>query len=318
MFRTILLPLDGSNLAESAVASTNTLAKAFDARLLLLRVLEKTAQNGCSQPTDPLDWRMCKVEAKSYLDNLVALFHQEGTEAEAMLLDGDPAQHIVKLVSERNIGLVVLSSHGHSGLTSWNHGSVIRKVIARSQSSVMIVRAYREREESGISAFYRRILVPLDGSKRAECVLQPAAALARFCGGQLLLVHVAAPPEMPRLKVPTQEDLQLAARIVERNQEEMEKLLEQLKSRLRVSCETRILSGDHVAATLHEFAREEKIDLVALSAHGYSGKAKWPYGSIASTFIEYGFTPLLIVQDLPPGSVEPTEAETVARERAGH
>ncbi len=317
MFKSILLPLDGSSLAECALSCSAGLAGAFDARLTLLRVLEKPYQNGCSQPVDPLDWRMCKVEAKSYLERLVSRFQEGGSRAEAVLLDGHPAEHIVKLVSERGFDLVVLSSHGQSGLSSWNHGSVIRKVIARAQASVMIVRAYRETAREGDSTTYKRIVVPLDGSRRAECALSPAVALARFYGGQLLLVHVAARPEMPRVKLPTQEDIDLANRIVEHNQEEMARIFEQLQARLSANVRTRIVPGDHVAATLHELVKQEEADLVILSAHGYSGKTKWPYGSVATTFVEYGVTPLLVVQDLQPGTVEPSEAETVARERQG-
>ncbi len=123
---------------------------------------------------------------------------------------------------------------------------------------------------------------------------------------------------MARAKPPTQEDINLAARIVERNQEEMTKLLEQLQARLDVSARTIVLTDDHVATARHNLAKQEKVDLVVLSAHGYSGKTKWPYGSVATTFIEYGVTHLLVVQDLPPGTIEPSEAETVARERKGH
>ena len=318
MFKHILVPLDGSTLAECAVSYAAAFAKAFDARVTLLRVLETPYQNGCSQPVDPLDWRMCKVETKSYLDRLVSQFQQSGSEAESVLLEGDPAQHIVELVRERGADLVIVSSHGQSGLSRWNHGSVIRKVIARAHTSVMIVRAYKEIAEESQPLRYKRIIVPLDGSKRAECVISPAAALARFHGSQLVFVHVTARPEMPRTKLPTQEDLELANRIVERNQEEMTKLLEQLKSRLNVNVDIRVVANDNVAARLHELVKEEEADLVILSAHGYSGKTKWPYGSVATTFIEYGVTPLLVVQDLPPGAVEPSEAEIAAREKKGH
>jgi nucleotide-binding universal stress UspA family protein len=318
MFKNILLPLDGSTLAECTVSYAAALAKAFDGRVTLLRVLEKPYQNGCSQPVDPLDWRMCKVEAKSYLDRLVSQFQESGSEAESVLLDGDPAQHIVKLVTDRGLDLVVLSSHGQSGLSSWNHGSVIRKVIARVAASVMIVRAYKETASEAGAPVYKRIMVPLDGSKRAECVLPAAVALARSCGGQLLLVHAVARPEMPRLKPPTQEDTDLADRILQRNQEEMTKIFEQLQARLNVNTRVLVVAHDHVAAKLHELAKQEEADLVIMSAHGYSGKTKWPYGSVATTFIEYGVTPLLMVQDLPAGAVEPSEAEIAAKERKGH
>jgi nucleotide-binding universal stress UspA family protein len=82
--------------------------------------------------------------------------------------------------------------------------------------------------------------------------------------------------------------------------------------------EIRLLVTDNIAASLHGVVEDEEVDLVALSAHGYSGRAKWPYGSVALNFIAYGTTPLLIVQDLSRDELEDTEAELAARERKGH
>jgi nucleotide-binding universal stress UspA family protein len=69
---------------------------------------------------------------------------------------------------------------------------------------------------------------------------------------------------------------------------------------------------------LHEVVDREDADLVVMAAHGYSGRARWPYGSIALNFIAYGSKPLLMIQDVPPEEVALTEAERAARERAGH
>jgi nucleotide-binding universal stress UspA family protein len=71
-------------------------------------------------------------------------------------------------------------------------------------------------------------------------------------------------------------------------------------------------------ATLHELVAVEDVDLVVLSAHGYSCKTKWPYGSVTASFIDYGTTPLLVVQDLSTGVIEHTQAETTTREHKGH
>ena len=318
MFKHILVPLDGSTLAEYAVSYAAAFAKAFDASITLLRVLEPAYQNGCSQPVDPLDWRMCKVEAKSYLDRIASQLQQSGSPAEAILLDGDPAQHIVEMANGRSVDLVVVSSHGQGGLSGWNHGSVIGKVISRAKTSIMIVRSYKETARQSHPIAYKRIVAPLDGSRRAECVLSPAAELARFYGGRLIFAHVIARPEMPRTNPPAQEDVELANHLVERNQEEMSKIFEHLKTRLNVDVSVRIAVDDHVAPRLHELVKAEEADLVILSAHGYSGATKWPYGSVTTTFIEYGVTPLLVLQDLPAHAVEPSEAEIVSREQKGH
>jgi len=123
-------------------------------------------------------------------------------------------------------------------------------------------------------------------------------------------------PEMPRRTPPTDGDVELADRIVERNRAEAIQYLDQLRSRLSGDIQARVLVSDHIAATLHELVDQEKIDLVLLTAHGYSAQTRWPYGSVVSGFITYGTTSLLIVQDLPQDKIEPTWAE-VAAERNG-
>ena len=70
--------------------------------------------------------------------------------------------------------------------------------------------------------------------------------------------------------------------------------------------------------SLHELVEREKADLVVLSGHGYSGRMEWPYGGVANSFVQYGTTPLLIVQDLSPEEIELTEAEAAIREIKGH
>jgi len=59
-------------------------------------------------------------------------------------------------------------------------------------------------------------------------------------------------------------------------------------------------------------------DLVILAAHGHSSDSRWPYGSVATSFIAYGNTAILIIQDLPHNQIKSTQAELVARETKGH
>jgi nucleotide-binding universal stress UspA family protein len=85
-----------------------------------------------------------------------------------------------------------------------------------------------------------------------------------------------------------------------------------------MGAEIRLLTAPGVAVALHDLAEQEKVDLVMLSAHGYSGGSRWPYGSVTTSFIAYGSGPLLIVQDLSPEEVERSLAERGVREVGGH
>lgn len=318
MFSHILVPLDGSPLAECVLPHTVAIAKAFDARSTLLRVLERSTTTGRLKSVDPLEWQMVKAELNAYLHGVTTRLQEVGIKAENTLLEGQAAESVVQFVRSHDVKLIILSSHGRSGLSGWNVSGVVQKIILRAYVPTMIVRAYRPtlKELSGLR--YRRLLVPLDGSQRAECVLPLAATLARHHESQLVLAHVVPRPEMPRRAPPTQEDINLANQVTERNRQEATRYLEQLKTRLPLEAQIILKDSDNVVASLHELVEREEIDLVLLSAHGYSGGAKWPYGSVTISFIAYGTTPLLILQDLPPDEVEPTLAEVAARERKGH
>lgn len=317
MFDRILVPLDGSSLAECVLPHVIALAQAFESQVTLLRVLERTAAGQVSS-VDPVGWHLRKAEAESYLDGEAARLQKAGLRTERALLEGQAAERIIEFARDRSIDLLILSSHGQSGLSGWNISSIVQKIILRAYVPVMIVRAYQPVSGDLTGARYRRVLVPLDCSRRAECVLSIAATQARFHKAELLVVHVVSSPQMPCWAPPTQEDIELASRIIERNRVEASKYLGQLQTRLDVDLQTRVLVSDHVSATLHELVEQENVDLVVLSAHGHSGGTKWPYGSVVVNFIGYGTTPLLIVQDLTPDEVERTEAERAVREHKGH
>lgn len=310
MLEQILLPLDGSTLAECVLPHAVTIARVTQARLILLRVVEP-APDEESSTTDPLHWHLRKAESLAYLDEVSKRLRALELDVEAVQLEGHAAERIVGYARDQASDLIVLSSHGKSGLSPWNVSSLVQKVILRANRSVMIIRAYEMNTPDLESVAYRRVLVPMDGSRRAEHVLPIASALA--AEGELLLASVVTRPEMPRRTPLSAEDTELAEKIVTRNREEAEKYLEQLKSWLGQAASTRLLVAESAVTALHRLAQEEHVDLVALSAHGYSGDVHRPYGSLVTSFIIYGSTPLLIIQDLPADLIEATQAETVTR-----
>jgi nucleotide-binding universal stress UspA family protein len=306
------MPLDGSTLAECVLPHAVTLARATNAEVVLAHVVELPAEQEPAA-TDPLHWHLIKAEMKAYLDEICKRLRRLDLRVEEVQLEGPAAERIVEYARDNEIDLILLSSHGRSGLTGWNVSSVVQKVILRVNRSVMIIRAYEAGEHELDSLSYERILVPLDGSRRAEYVLPAVASLARYRNGELLLATAIARPEMPRRSPLSTADAELADRVVERNREEAEKYLEQLASWFTTEkVESRLLVGDSAVTLLHRLAVEEGVDLVALSAHGYSGDVHRPYGSLVTSFIVYGSTPLLIIQDLPANLIESTQAEMVS------
>jgi nucleotide-binding universal stress UspA family protein len=318
MFAHLAVPLDGSSLAECVLPHVVTFAQAFNARVTLLQVLNNGCNDGSRGIVDPVAWEMQKAEAAAYLGATAQALEAANLLVDCQLLEGEPARSIVDFAGSAGADLIILSSHGQSGLSFWNVSSVVSKVIRRSTVATLVVRAYQPVTSTLHGQCYRRILVPLDGSQRAECVVPAVTPLARTCEALVLLSHVVYKPEMPHRYPLTQDDLELTAKFVERNQEVAAKYLKQLQSYGFDNADTRLILGENVIEGLHSMVEVEGVDLVVLSAHGYSGNPRRRYGSVTTDFIEYDSAPLLVVQDLAPEELQPIEAKIVAREGQGH
>src|SRR5258707_10425369 len=109
MIRHVLVPLDGSAVAESVIPHTVAIASAFDARLTLLQVVE---QAGASQSVDPLDWHITKTAASSYLERIERRLREDGLVAEKVLLEGQVAPQIVDFAREHDVDLLAMCTHG--------------------------------------------------------------------------------------------------------------------------------------------------------------------------------------------------------------
>jgi nucleotide-binding universal stress UspA family protein len=313
MIHHILVPLDGSALAECVLPHTLAIAQAFGAQVTLLHVLEPTQIPGQPRTVDPVYWHIRKAESDAYLDFIATRLQATGLQAQHAVLEGQPAERVIEYARDNGVDLVILSSHGRSGLSGWNVSSVVQKIILRIYRPILLVRAYQPVTTSLAGLRYQRLLAPLDGSQRAEWVLPLASNLALTHKARLLLAHVIHKPEMPRHAPLTPEEVELVNRLTERNRAEAVKYLDQLRARLPGDVETRLMAGDNVPVTLHDLAEQEKVDLVVLNAHGYSGETRWPYGSTVTSFIAYGSTPLLIVQDVLPEDMGATPAEVAAQ-----
>ena len=305
MFDTILVPLDGSQMADCVLPHVAAIAGPFNAEVTLLRVLEKNQTIPSAQLFDLLNWQINKTRSTLYLEKIKLLFQESGIRTQALVLEGLVAEGIAGYAQQQAMKLIVLSSHGRSGLTKWGISSITQKIILIAQTSLLIIRAHQygpRADKLSTAPLYKRILVPLDGSQRAENALPIITQLAQFHKSQVHLVHVVETPEMARQMPLAPEDVELATRVVDRNRKEAEQYLENLKSRSYlkdIDVRTHLITSENATVALHQLEEQEQIDIVTFNAHGYSGNHQWPYGSMVNHFILYGKAPLLIVQDLP-------------------
>lgn len=318
MIKHILVPLDGSSLAECVLPHAVAIGQATGAEVTLLQALERGRDQVQSRAVDPLDWHMVKSEAGSYLGEVESRLQEVGLEASRVIVEGRAAERIIDYIHQENVDLIILSSHGESGLSKWNISSVVQKVLLGSYTTTMIVRAFQP-EVGGLDGLsYDRVLIPLDGSQRAEYILPWATNMSNFHHFTMYLAHVVSRPEVPRNVPLTKKESDLVQQLTDLNRVKGEQYLADVKSRFSTDAKTYIKVNDNTAAALHKIVEEEDMDLVLMTAHGYSGETMWPYGGVALNFIVYGTTPLLIFQDVPPEDASMTLAEKVAREQKGH
>jgi len=322
MIKHILAPLDGSTLAECVLPHTKAIASAFSACVTLLQVTEFPHAKGIEHAIDPLDWNIKKREAEGYLDNIAVRLRENNIkEVKEVVMEGLPAESIIDFAINNDVDLIILSTHGQSGLSRWNVSSVVQKIILHSYKSTLLVRAYKSTSAEFADIRYNRLFVGLDCSTRAEYILPVAIGLAQFHKAQLILGTVIRKPEMPHHLPLSEDDENLIMRVVDRNYQAASHYFEQLQSRLSIQgidLQTRLVVSNNVLTALHEMVEQENADLVMLVAHGHSGEGRWPYGSIATSFIVHGTTSLMIMQDLSIGEIMKTTAEMAASETKGH
>jgi nucleotide-binding universal stress UspA family protein len=302
MFKEILVPIDHSFHSEIALAHAVSMARAFDSRLILLHAIDIVGWANPAYSVNPLDWQVRKAEAKAFLQDRVEQVQRQGLDAESYVLEGDAARQIYEFVRSHPVDLIVLNARGQSGAKEWNLGGVVQKLVQHVRTSILLVRTEGDptsQAPSSEEVVYQRVLLPMDGSLRAECALPVVATLSRKHGGHTLLINIVQRPEMPRHLPLTQDEGRLAEAIVQGNQVEAENYLAVLQDRLPGNVETRVLVGPHVGSMLQQLAVQEQIDLVVLSAHGYSSQTAWTFGSQTAHFLAYGNTSVLVVQDTP-------------------
>jgi nucleotide-binding universal stress UspA family protein len=316
MINHILAPLDGSSLAECVLPHVVACARAFGARITLLRVLDEMTSEG-AVPISPVNWHLVRAQGQRYLEDVAERLGELGCEVDTVLLEGKAAEEIISYADQNDVDLTILSSHGRSGLYRWNASSVAQKVILEAKTSILIVRAYRATEAPPHDFCYDKILVPLDCSRRAECVLPVVSMLAQDSDATLLLAHVAVPLQLPRRAPLTEHERALVAEVAELNMKTAEAYLQETRANLSVKSEVHLMSEHDAASALHDLADAEEPDLIVMCAHGHTGARRWPFASLALNLIVYSSVPLLVVQDIPPDEQHGNWV-TAAKETKGH
>jgi nucleotide-binding universal stress UspA family protein len=320
MFQRILVPLDGSSRAERALPIAARIARASGGSILLLRVVHAITEVGEISARPPVVSK-AKLEAEiaeatAYLTKVTDSADLEGLGVKTEVYSGIVAPAILSFAQAEDSDLIVMCSHGETGLRRWMMGSIAQKVARHCPVPVLVLHEGGPVPTQANTTRPLRALVALDGSPLAEAALKPAAYLTATLSapaqGQLHLVRVLTTPAVyGRLRSQAHIDPHLAG---EEEQHEAKAYLSAMVDRLHkgdlaplnLAITTSTAVDADVASALirvaehgeHEKEQEgtEGYDFVAIVTHGRSGLQRWAMGSVAERVLGGTKLPLLIVR----------------------
>ncbi|HEY8106150.1 MAG TPA: universal stress protein, partial [Gemmatimonadales bacterium] len=194
-FRSVLVPLDGSPVAEQSIPLALEITRAAGSKMRLVLVHQSLlpSLDSANAGFGSIDLAVRKAE-REYLTGLAGRLRESpGPQVSSVILDGRAGPALVEYVPEIGADLVAMTTHGHGGPRGPWLGSVVDHLIRRLEVPVMVVRAREGPDRTVPSPKIQKILVPLDGSPLAEAALAPASALAGLFDAELLLVQVVRP-----------------------------------------------------------------------------------------------------------------------------
>jgi nucleotide-binding universal stress UspA family protein len=310
MFKRLLVPLDGSALAEIALPYAEELAGKLGSEVILVNV--RAPNEDPDKPEHRVYISKIAAATEQHIKKSPALPPGEKVKVASAIIGSPgllthPAEEIVDYAEKENISLIIMATHGRTGIKRWTLGSTANKVARAAKCPVLLIRASAAVPES---VHLDNILVPLDGSKPGEAVLPYIENLAARLKTKVTILNVVEPlyhvyPYSEGLafygvagivRVPyTKAEMEPMKTVAEKYVKDVRDKL--MAGAIETSYEVRLgPAGDEIIKA-EEAAHP---DMVAMSTHGHSGFGRWEHGSIADKVLHAGNTPLLLVRPPQP------------------
>jgi nucleotide-binding universal stress UspA family protein len=267
-YERILVPLDGSSLAEGALSRPPGFLRAVAGEVVLLQAVGLPV----GQRRDP---RILQA-AEDYLRTIERVLSAQDVRARSLVTAGAPADAILEAADRERASMIVMSTHGRTGLEKWTLGSVAEKVARAARVPVAVIRAFAP----GGGRRVATIVVPQDGSDVALAAVPHAARIAKELGARIVLVH--AFDDRRRKPEPEKPELPLERAAALLRTEGVEHALE-------------FREGDAAHEVL-EAAQALAADLIVMSTHGRTGPSRWVFGSVTEKVLRASPVPLVIVR----------------------
>jgi nucleotide-binding universal stress UspA family protein len=309
MYRSLLVPLDGSPFSEQALPLALGVARRSGAGIMLLHVQAPLASIYTENPlfvADNLEEHLRsrqRAHDQGYLDGIAKrLVAGADVHVTTALFEGEVAAGIRAEVERTGAGLVVMTTHGRGPVGRFWLGSVADELIRTLDVPLLLVRPGEEAAVSSKEPSFRRILVPLDGSELAEGILEPTVALGSLMGAEYTLVRVINPvlrlsyiPQGPTLDQMAKTLLDRVQTLQEEVRKQARDYLEGVARRLRqrgLAVATRVVVDDDPAVAIMQAAAD--FDLIAIETHGRRGLKRLFLGSVANKVLRGTALPMLV------------------------
>jgi nucleotide-binding universal stress UspA family protein len=306
----MLVPLDGSKLAEETFPYARELAGRLDLDIDFLHVcgpleseLLSMSQMYVDKMAEAVRGQIQKIQATT-----VGKKAARPIEVKSKVVTGYPSEEILKYAEENKIDIILMATHGASGVRRWALGSVAYQVLHASKVPVWLVRSGIPQEVIYDKWPQRTILVPLDGSKLAESALPHAEALAKQRGVQaidVLLLSIYAPSINPVVyyfptDYPPTVPLQYADFVqqeIEQAKERCQKYLKNIAGQLiskGIQVRTECIMGE-AAEEIVKYANKNPFQVIVMASHGRSGLRHLTFGSIAERILLESNIPIFLI-----------------------
>lgn len=269
----IIVPLDGSKLAELALPYAEEIGERTGSDIVLLSVVE-----------------FADEKYQSYLEKIAGITKRHAekyrivpgskqVEVYTITREGNPAEVIIDVAGKWGGSLIVMATHGRSGIGRWALGSVADKVVrAAVNSPIMLVRGKKARSDVKQKRLLKKALIPLDGSKPGEVIIPYITQMATKLDLELTLFHVLRENNY---------DQTYAGSYLKSQCGEIEKQGNNADYLLKIGSP---------AEEIIDLADDLAVDFIAMATRGKNGFTPWTIGSVAQKVLLGGNTPLLLVR----------------------
>lgn len=278
--RHIVTLLDGSKSAAQALPVAQWICETIGAQLTLLAAAR-----------DFLPGSAEREAIEAYLSSVAEKLHAAGIKVNSLISTDPPAEATYKLVTEKDVNLVIVTTAGRSGEKNWLSGGLSSKLVHLLDIPVLLVQVF----ESGPAEapHLGRILVALDGSAFAEQLLPYARLFGQQFACELMLICVPAVPESEKYRAPASV-IQAIRKQAEAN---MRKYLASVAESLRRDGLTvrTVVTGSYPARTIVDVGKREGVDLIMISSQGRGGLDLLFMGSVAQQVVQLSDSPVFIL-----------------------